>query len=108
MKKQLLLYTMAITLFLQTSLAFSINAPKGFRFEGTDPTPSQEQEERQNQKKTNGVQLITEEERAEFLAKMRAAKTNEEQEQIRREIHNIMQERARSRGFSLPDRPAEP
>jgi hypothetical protein len=39
---------------------------------------------------------------------MRAAKNNEEQEQIRREIHETMQERAKSRGFSLPDRPSEP
>jgi hypothetical protein len=106
MKKQILLYTMAITLFLHIGLAFSINAPKGFRFEGTAPTPSQEQEEKQNQQKTNG--LITEEERAEFLARMRAAKSNEEQEQIRLEIHKVMQERAKSRGFSLPGRPAEP
>lgn len=108
MKKQILLYTMAITLFLQTGLAFSINAPKDFRLEGTAPAPPQEQEKKQNQKKTDGVQLITEEERAEFLARMRAAKTNEEQEQIRREIHRIMQERAKPRGFSLPSRPAEP
>jgi hypothetical protein len=106
MKKQLLLYTMAITLFLQTGLAFSINAPKDFRIEGTAPTPPQEQEEKQNQKKTNG--LITEEERAEFLTRMRAAKSNEEQEQIRLEIHKIMQERAKSRGISLSGRPAEP
>lgn len=108
MKKQILLYTMAITLFLQTGPAFSINAPKDFRFEGTAQTPSQEQGKKQNQKKTDGLQLITEEERAEFLARMRAAQTNEEQEQIRMEIHKIMQERTKSRGFSLPGRPAEP
>lgn len=107
MKKQKLLYAMAITLFLQTSLVFSIEAPRDFQLEGTGPTPSQEQEEKQNQQRNN-VQLITEEERAEFLARMRAAKTNEEQEQIRREIRKIMQERAGSRGFSLPDLPAEP
>jgi hypothetical protein len=106
MKKQKLLCAMAITLFLQTSPAFSIEAPRDFQLEGTGPTPTQEQEQRQNQ--TNGVQLITEKERAEFLARMRAAKNNEEQEQIRREIHETMQERAKSRGFSLPDRPSEP
>ncbi|MGB3225084.1 MAG: hypothetical protein WBB23_19990 [Desulforhopalus sp.] len=108
MKKQILLYTMAITLFLQTGPAFSINAPKGFRFEGTSPTPVEEQEQKQYQKKNDGVQLITEKERAEFLARMRAAKTDEEQKQIRLEIYKIMQERARSRGFSLPGRSAEP
>lgn len=108
MKKQILLYTMAISLFLQTGPAFSINAPKDFRLEGTTPTPRQVQEEKQNQTQTNDVQLLTEVEKAEFLARMQAAKTNEEQEQIRREIHKVMQERARSRGFSLPGRPAWP
>lgn len=108
MKKQILLYTLAISLFLQTGLAFSINAPKGFRFEGIAPTPSQDQEKIQSQKKTYGVQLITEEERAEFHTRMRAAKSNEEQEQIRLEIHKIMQERGKSGGFPLTDRSAEP
>lgn len=106
MKKQILLCAVAIFLFLQTGPAFSVNAPKDFRFEGTTPTPLQEQKEKQNQTNYNGVQLLTEVERDEFVTRMRAAKTNEEQEQIRREIHEIMQERAKSRGFSLPGRPA--
>lgn len=96
---------MAFTLFLQTGVAFSINAPKDFRLEGTGTTAPQEQEGKENQINTDGALLITAEERAEFLTRMRGAKTNEEQEQIRMEIHKIMQERAGSRDFSLTGRP---
>ncbi len=107
MKKQILLYTMAITMFLQTGPAFSLDAPRDFKLESTPPTPAQEQSEKQNEQGTNNAQLLTEEERAEFIAGMQSAKTNEEQEQIRREIHRIMQERARSHGLFLPGRPSE-
>lgn len=52
-----------------------------------------------------GSQLMTQQERNEYQAKMRTAKTPEEREQIRKEHHNQMQARAKERGVTLPDEP---
>ena len=52
-----------------------------------------------------GSQLMTPQERTDYSSKMRAAKTADEQEQIRREHHELMSERARERGVTLPDEP---
>jgi len=59
----------------------------------------------QEQAQIYGSQLMTRQERAEYSARMRAAKTAEEREQIRREHHDRMQERAMARGVTLPDEP---
>lgn len=59
----------------------------------------------QEQQRIFGSQLMTAEERNEYRAKMRAAKTLEEREQIRREHHDRMLARAREMGVSLPDEP---
>lgn len=48
---------------------------------------------------------MTPQERADQRAKMGAAKTAEEREQIRKEHHKLMQERAKARGMTLPDEP---
>lgn len=45
-----------------------------------------------------GRQLMTEQERNEFQSRMRSAKNPEEQEQIRRENHQLMQERSKRQG----------
>ncbi len=50
-----------------------------------------------------GSQLMTQQERTEYRAKMGAAKTAAEQEQIREEHHARMKERAKARGVTLPD-----
>ena len=50
-----------------------------------------------------GSQLMTQQERNEYRAKMRAAKTAEEREQIRKEHHERMKVRARVHGVTLPD-----
>lgn len=52
-----------------------------------------------------GSQLMTEQERSEYRAQMRAATTEQEREQIRLEHHREMQERAREMGVELPDEP---
>lgn len=52
-----------------------------------------------------GSHLMTEQERTELRAKMRAAATNEERERIRWEHHIRMQERAKDRGVNLPEGP---
>jgi hypothetical protein len=52
-----------------------------------------------------GSQLMTQQERNEYSARMRAAKTAGERETLRAEHHKAMQERARARGVTLPDQP---
>ncbi len=48
---------------------------------------------------------MTPEEMAEHRAKMRSLQTNEEREAYRLEHHQMMQERAREQGVTLPDEP---
>ena len=52
-----------------------------------------------------GWQMMTPEEREQYRAKMRAARTAEEREQLRKEHHEQMQARAKERGTTLPDEP---
>ncbi|MBS1247167.1 MAG: hypothetical protein H6R47_1366 [Proteobacteria bacterium] len=52
-----------------------------------------------------GSQLMTQQERDAHRAKMRSAKTYEEQQRIRNEHHQQMQVRAKERGVTLPDAP---
>ncbi len=61
--------------------------------------------EMQEQEQIYGSQLMTEQERAEYRAAMRAAKTAEEREKIRKEHHERMEARAKERGMTLPDEP---
>lgn len=66
---------------------------------------TQENIQTQEQEQIYGSQLMTQEERAEYRARMRAAKTAEEREQIRKEHHELMKVRAKERGITLPDEP---
>jgi len=59
----------------------------------------------QEQEQIYGNRLMTERERAEYRARMRAVKTTEEREQIRKEHHELMKERAAGQGVTLPDEP---
>jgi hypothetical protein len=52
-----------------------------------------------------GSQLMTQQERNEYRAKMRSLRTAQEREQLRFEHHERMQQRARERGVTLPDAP---
>ncbi|MDP2242004.1 MAG: hypothetical protein Q8K18_17855 [Burkholderiales bacterium] len=52
-----------------------------------------------------GSQLMTQQERDEYRARMRAAKTPEAREAVRAEHHQAMQVRAKERGVTLPDKP---
>ena len=49
--------------------------------------------------------MMTEQEQNEYRARMQAAKTNEEREQIRMEHHEMMKKRAEKQGLSMPDSP---
>jgi len=70
-----------------------------------DQAPAQETAQTQKEEQIYGSQLMTQEERAEYQAKMRAAKTAEEREQIRNEHHEQMKIRAKEKGVTLPDEP---
>lgn len=59
----------------------------------------------QTQERIYGGQLMTRQERNEYRARMRAAKTAEEREKIRAEHHERMKVRAKERGVTLPDEP---
>ncbi len=52
-----------------------------------------------------GSQLMTNQERIEHRNKLRAAKTDEEREQVRLQHHEQMQLRAKEQGVTLPDAP---
>ena len=52
-----------------------------------------------------GSQLMTQQERMEHRSKMQSMKTMEERERYRMEHHNMMQERAKEQGVTLPDGP---
>jgi len=71
-------------------------------------TGDQDQLQTREQLKTDeppifGSQMMTEDERADYRARMRATTTQQEREQIRLEHHQQMLERARERGITLPD-----
>lgn len=52
-----------------------------------------------------GSQLMTQKDRAEHRALMRAARTSEEKARIRSELHERMKVRAQQLGVALPDTP---
>ncbi len=52
-----------------------------------------------------GSQLMTQQERGDYRAKMLNAKTPEEREAVRAEHHKAMVERAKERGVTLPESP---
>jgi hypothetical protein len=52
-----------------------------------------------------GSHMMTQQERDAHHARLRAAGTEQEREQIRREHHAQMQARAKEHGMSLPDEP---
>lgn len=54
-----------------------------------------------------GSQMMTQQERADHRAKLRAAKTQTERNQIRQENHQRMQQRAKERGIKMPDMPPQ-
>ena len=58
------------------------------------------------QDQVRGWELMTEQERAEQQDRMRNAITEEEREQIRKETHELMKQRAKERGLTMPDVPS--
>jgi ATP/maltotriose-dependent transcriptional regulator MalT len=70
-----------------------------------DQTRQQDRVRTQDQEQVYGSQLMTQQERTAYRAKMRAAKTQEERERVRAEHHEQMKVRAKERGVTLPDEP---
>ncbi len=91
-------------LMLSTLVAIALSLYAGFVL-AADPTPVGENAQTQQQEHIYGNQLMTPQERIEYRAKMRDAKTAEEREQIRKKHHNVMIIRAKARGVILPDDP---
>lgn len=60
-----------------------------------------------NESMMYGAQLMTEQERVEMRNRMHAADSLEERQKIRQEHHEIMRERAREKGITLPEMPPE-
>ena len=87
-----------------STLVTALSLSAGFAL-AADPEPAKEQAQPTKQEQIYGSQLMTPQEQSEHRAKMRAAKTAEEREQIRKEHHKLMQERAKERGVTLPDEP---
>lgn len=72
-----------------------------------DQLQEQDQERLQDREQIYGSQLMTPEERSEYRNQLRAAKSAKEREQIRKEHHERMRERAKEQGVMLPDEPPE-
>jgi hypothetical protein len=96
--------TMMKRTLIVSALAAALSLSAGFAL-AADPEPAKEKAQTQKEEQIYGSQLMTPQERAEHRAKMRAAKTAEEREQIRKEHHKLMQERAKARGMTLPEEP---
>ena len=92
-----------IFLCMMTALLLSAVNPAW----ATDPEPAKEQSqvEAQEQEMIYGSQLMTPQERGDYRALMRAAKSPEERQTIQQQHHEQMQERARAQGLTLPDEP---
>lgn len=84
----------ALTVVLAVVSGFALAADQ----ESAQPT-------KQTQKQVYGKELMTEQERAELHTRMRAAKTQQEREQVRKQQHERMKQRAKERGLSIPDQP---
>jgi len=91
-------------LLMVSALATALSLSTGFTL-AADQAQPQEKAQTQKQEQIYGSQLMTQQERTEYRAKMHAAETTEEREQILKEHHELMKERANERGITLPDEP---
>lgn len=73
--------------------------------EEKSPAPGQNQI--QQQSPVRGRDLMTPDELAQHREKMRSFKTEKERRAYREEHHKKMQERAKQKGLTLPDKPRQ-
>ena len=97
MKRPLMVSALATVLSLHIGFALA-----------ADPIPLPENAQAQKQEQQEhiyGNQLMTPQERTEYRAKMQAAKTADEREQIHKKHYNAMRIRAKAHGVFLSDEP---
>ncbi len=102
MRKSVLLYVIATSLLLPSGFVFAADQQ---RDQDRTKDKIQDQKQDKSQVQIYGSQLMTQQERAEYSARMRAAKTVKEREQIRTQHHELMKARAKAKGITLPDVP---
>lgn len=90
-------------LALSVCMTLGIAAPVAAQTQSREQAESQVQ--KQEQERIYGSELMTPRERSEYQARMRAAKTEQERNNLRLQQHKEMQERARAQGKTLPDMP---
>lgn len=93
--------------FAALAVAAALSFPLLSLAQDRDQTRDQLRDQTRDQTQSNvyGWQLMTQQERAEYGARMRSLRTEQERERFRLEHHERMQERARARGITLPDEP---
>ena len=94
MKRSLMISALATALTLSAVPSLAV-----------DQAQTQDMLQTQQQDQIYGSQLMTQQERNAYHAKMRAAKTAGEREQIRNVHHMRMKERAKNKGVTLPNVP---
>ena len=105
MQTRTLILLLAICI-LSLPASFALAADQVAPKEGIQDTTHEHehvQAQGKDQEQIYGSQLMTQQERDEYRARMHAAESKEEQERIRKEHHEFMQERAKERGMNLPD-----
>jgi len=90
MKKPFVVFALAGAMSLSVGFALAVD---------------QERVQTQEQEQIYGSQFMTQQERDEYRAKIQAAKTTEEREQIRNEHHERVKELTKTRGVTLPSEP---
>ena len=112
MKKIILVSALAMSLPLMVGSSFAADQLRDQtqdRLHDQDQLKDQDrlrdQDRLQDHTPIYGSQLMTQQERNEYRAKMRTAKTAKERERLRYEHHERMQERAKERGVTLPAEP---
>jgi len=93
------------TLVAATVAAFALPALAADAPQVKEKEQAKEQTKEQARERIYGSQMMTPEERRVYHNQMRAAKTQEEREQIRHAHHDEMVNRAKARGITLPDEP---
>ena len=104
---RLLAATLGIIVLMMTAAAQTPApaAAKPGKDAAAPPAASSPAGAQQAQKAVCGWQLMTEQERADYQAKMRSLKTPEEQAKFRAAHHEQMKARAKERGVTLPEEP---
>ena len=103
--KRTLIYTAVVAALLPAMVSVANAADKDQdRTRDQDRLQTQDKDQIQD-RQIYGSQLMTQQERSEYRAQMRNAKTTQEREQIRKEHHERMKVRAKEKGLTLPDEP---